>query len=114
MATIPAPLIREHYVEAAKNTVRELFQRSAIIVAEYAEHKGQLFGFVAYEPGYALHCIYCKELMRGMGIGKDLLAIATGTLPSPYPYTIKTRAVRKFLAGGKYQPKLVNPEQPTK
>ena len=114
MATIPAPLIREHYVEAAKSTVRELFQRSTIIVAEDAAHPGDLFGVVSFEPGKALHLLYVKELLRGHGIGTDLLALATQHLPDPFHYTIKTRAVRKFLAGGKYQPKLVNPEQPTK
>lgn len=108
MATTPAPLIREHYVEAAKNTARELFRRATIIVAEDAEHPGDLFGFVAFEPEHALHCLYVKELLRGHGIGTDLLGLATEHLPSPYPYTIKTRAVHRFLSGGKYQPRLVN------
>lgn len=108
IAAHPTPLAKKHFVEAAKRTAQDLVKRSTCIVAEYAAHPGQLFGYVLYEPQKCLHLVYVKELMRGNGIGSDLLAQARQFLPGKLEYTVKTKVSRKFLPEANYNPRLVN------
>lgn len=108
IAAHPAPLLKRAYVEAAKLTANTILRRSTVIVAEYAHEAGQLFGFVIYEPQRCLHLVYVKELLRGNGIGTDLLAQARQFLPNELEYSVKTKNAKSFLPEARYNPRLVN------
>lgn len=103
-----APLVKKHHAEAAKKTANELLDRSTVVVAEYEQRKGQLFGFVMFEPQKCLHAIYVKDMMRGQGIGSALLAVAREYLPGELKYTIRTPMSKRFLPEAEYAPRLVN------
>lgn len=100
--------------QVSRETARSILDRGALVlvaVTPIADHEElfpavrRVMGFVVCEPSSSvLHFLYVKEMYRGSGVGKALLAAATADFsPNQEPtYTHRTRASSGFL-GNKWR-----------
>lgn len=96
------------YHATYKNCFDQLLQRGMkVTVVCNTSNPDQLLGFIAYETAAngtpVVHYLFVKDVFRGNGIGKLLLADANVKRGSPFIYTFKTSDSRK-LRGGKHVP----------
>jgi GNAT superfamily N-acetyltransferase len=64
---------------------------------EDAEHRADLYGWIAAEPDIALvHYVYVKHSYRRMGLARGLLGAAGIKLAEPFEFSCKTAVVREL------------------
>ncbi len=86
------------YYDIAKMSINQLLHRGMkIALAVNPDDDNQIIGFIAYESsGPLLHYLFVKDLFRGEGVAKALLAFAGFDPSGPVFHTFRTPDLSKL------------------